>query len=382
MKLIVRSGAGEGTELEPTTDRLVMGRDETCDLVLDDDRASRQHAALERLPDGGYQVVDLGSTNGTFVNDARISAPVALTPGTEIRIGSTVIAVEGAPAGATVIEGAPTATVIGAPAAPGAEPGVAAPPPPPTPSRIVRLQRGMKRWKWAAIGLGVAALAGLGAALGLVFTGGSSTLEVVTQQVTAPAVTLVETVVVTEEAGSETVPEDTVPDDGSGEAPPDEGGEDDGEDGGVEPSPDEIALIAHIPDAIWSLGCWPPSAAALDIDGVVTGVGCGGENGSPEVMYRQFSSSEEMTREYDNIVDDFGIARDTGDCVADADAESSWNDESGTPSGRLLCAALDGAHLLLWTHDELAIFSTIIVDGETQEARQQAYDLWLEAGPQ
>jgi ABC-type multidrug transport system ATPase subunit len=57
---------------------LRIGRAPDNDLVLDDLLVSRYHAELRQLPDGGYQIADLGSQNGTFVNGRQVSAqPIA-----------------------------------------------------------------------------------------------------------------------------------------------------------------------------------------------------------------------------------------------------------------------------------------------------------------
>ena len=57
---------------------LRIGRAPDNDLVLDDLLVSRYHAELRQLPDGGYEIADLGSQNGTFVNGRRVSArPIA-----------------------------------------------------------------------------------------------------------------------------------------------------------------------------------------------------------------------------------------------------------------------------------------------------------------
>jgi hypothetical protein len=69
-----------------------IGRASDCDLVLADGRVSRYHARL-RPRDGVIVLTDLGSTNGTFVNDQRI-AEVVLGEGDRIRLGETQLAVE------------------------------------------------------------------------------------------------------------------------------------------------------------------------------------------------------------------------------------------------------------------------------------------------
>lgn len=55
----------------PLTERVTIGRAEDCDVVVDDERISTQHAELLQNADGSIQVFDLNSESGTFVNGAR-----------------------------------------------------------------------------------------------------------------------------------------------------------------------------------------------------------------------------------------------------------------------------------------------------------------------
>ena len=65
-----------------------IGRSKTADVPLPDDKkASRNHARLERDGDR-WVIVDLSSTNGTYVNGERVEQK-KLSPGDEIRIGNT-----------------------------------------------------------------------------------------------------------------------------------------------------------------------------------------------------------------------------------------------------------------------------------------------------
>src|SRR4051794_41606089 len=77
----------EGREVECTPDA-VIGREGT-DIVLQDPEVSRRHAAI-RVQGEDVAIEDLGSTNGTFVNDQRIEGTRALRDGDTVRFGNTV----------------------------------------------------------------------------------------------------------------------------------------------------------------------------------------------------------------------------------------------------------------------------------------------------
>lgn len=69
---------------------MLVGRAPECEIRVDDTYASQQHARLFGRT-GGWYVEDLGSTNGTFVNDQRLGAPAMVQPGDKIRVGTTVL---------------------------------------------------------------------------------------------------------------------------------------------------------------------------------------------------------------------------------------------------------------------------------------------------
>ena len=68
----------------------LIGRDEQAQVSLSHPAASRRHAEIRLRHGGGAMVVDLGSTNGTYVNGARIKRKL-LHEGDRIRIGSVVV---------------------------------------------------------------------------------------------------------------------------------------------------------------------------------------------------------------------------------------------------------------------------------------------------
>jgi type II secretory ATPase GspE/PulE/Tfp pilus assembly ATPase PilB-like protein/pSer/pThr/pTyr-binding forkhead associated (FHA) protein len=80
-------------------DRIVIGRNPDCDIPIIDERASRRHCAIQSDGRGGWVVRDLGSRNGTKVNDKRVEeAP--LKPGDVIKVGSHEFLVEREPGSA------------------------------------------------------------------------------------------------------------------------------------------------------------------------------------------------------------------------------------------------------------------------------------------
>jgi S1-C subfamily serine protease len=89
--LSIRSGPQTGRILEVAKDRFVIGRDADCDLALvDDDKISRKHAAITAR-EGRFVVQDLGSTNGTYVDEERIVAPTEIHTGDSIKVGDTLL---------------------------------------------------------------------------------------------------------------------------------------------------------------------------------------------------------------------------------------------------------------------------------------------------
>jgi len=70
---------------------VTLGRSSTNDIPLSDRTLSRVHARLEQAEGGFLRVVDLGSRNGTMVNNIRIADPLTLKPGDRIQLGETVI---------------------------------------------------------------------------------------------------------------------------------------------------------------------------------------------------------------------------------------------------------------------------------------------------
>ncbi|HET7722577.1 MAG TPA: FHA domain-containing protein, partial [Acidimicrobiales bacterium] len=71
-------------------DELTVGRAGGCQITLDDTFVSQLHARVFRR-DGQLWVEDLGSTNGTFLNRKKISAPVSMRKGDRLQIGKTVM---------------------------------------------------------------------------------------------------------------------------------------------------------------------------------------------------------------------------------------------------------------------------------------------------
>lgn len=103
--LLAETGPLAGQRFQLDTE-LVVGR-VAGDVVLSDPKVSSRHARFRVLQDGGLEVEDLESTNGTHVAGARIEGVTALSDGDTVRIGATEFTVALDQAAATVIEPEP-----------------------------------------------------------------------------------------------------------------------------------------------------------------------------------------------------------------------------------------------------------------------------------
>ena len=79
-----------GTIIPLGSTQIVIGRSPSSTLVLEDEYASSQHARLTPA-DGRWWIEDLGSRNGTFVDDERLTSPRELNVGDIVRIGQTTL---------------------------------------------------------------------------------------------------------------------------------------------------------------------------------------------------------------------------------------------------------------------------------------------------
>lgn len=83
--LIAHSGPNAGARFLLDSDTTTAGRHPDADIFLDDVTVSRKHVQFVRTP-GGFEVVDTGSLNGTYVNQDRVDN-VLLKNGSEVQIG-------------------------------------------------------------------------------------------------------------------------------------------------------------------------------------------------------------------------------------------------------------------------------------------------------
>src|SRR5579863_3440008 len=86
-RLVAAEGSSGPFELG--ADEVAIGSAPDNDLVVGDPTVSRRHARITRL-DKRLRLTDLGATNGTYVNGVRVSEPVDLNDGDEVRLGAAV----------------------------------------------------------------------------------------------------------------------------------------------------------------------------------------------------------------------------------------------------------------------------------------------------
>jgi hypothetical protein len=86
--LVVKAGPDAGRRLDLDEDNAI-GRDTRCQITLNDDYVSRQHARV-KLESGQFVIYDIGSSTGTFVNGRQVQR-LMLYDGAEIRLGNTTM---------------------------------------------------------------------------------------------------------------------------------------------------------------------------------------------------------------------------------------------------------------------------------------------------
>ncbi len=74
-----------------------IGRSNECDIVIDSSLVSRLHAKLRKLPDGKVMLIDLGSTNGTYLNGQRVHGTAQVQPGDTVIVGRNVLSLDQGP---------------------------------------------------------------------------------------------------------------------------------------------------------------------------------------------------------------------------------------------------------------------------------------------
>jgi predicted component of type VI protein secretion system len=110
--LKVTEGNASGSAI-PLEQELVIGRSTPgLGSLGGDSEISRVHARVYHDASGQLMVEDLGSTNGTFVNGARISSPTTLRAGDQVRVGQTTLGVEGGAAEGATAVGQPIPPVV------------------------------------------------------------------------------------------------------------------------------------------------------------------------------------------------------------------------------------------------------------------------------
>jgi FHA domain len=91
-KLFVLDERGRKTATHRLNGTLQIGRAQTCQIRLNDNYISQLHAKISERS-GAWVVEDLGSTNGTYLNQRKVTVPTEISPGDRIRVGKTVLEV-------------------------------------------------------------------------------------------------------------------------------------------------------------------------------------------------------------------------------------------------------------------------------------------------
>src|SRR5881397_2927893 len=95
LTVIVQEKGGEQKRLEFDKPEVTIGRVQGNDIILPKGNVSKRHSRIV-LKDGKFIIVDLKSTNGTYVNGRKITSPLVIKSSDKIYIGDFILAVEDA----------------------------------------------------------------------------------------------------------------------------------------------------------------------------------------------------------------------------------------------------------------------------------------------
>jgi len=88
-KLVISEGPNAGVSVPLNAQPILLGRGADATIRLDDDYVSTRHARF--VPHGeDWFIEDLGSTNGTYIGSQRITSPMAVAIGVQVRVGKTI----------------------------------------------------------------------------------------------------------------------------------------------------------------------------------------------------------------------------------------------------------------------------------------------------
>lgn len=91
--ITIITGGRAGDKLVVDSDLVLIGRASDCDLIIDDEYSSNYHARLSRNGDQWF-LEDLGSTNGTFIENSRVHSSTTVQTRDPIRIGKTIFTLQ------------------------------------------------------------------------------------------------------------------------------------------------------------------------------------------------------------------------------------------------------------------------------------------------
>jgi hypothetical protein len=91
-KVVVLDANGGRVSTHRLSGTIQVGRGPNCDIRPDDTYVSQAHARISNR-NGAWVVEDLGSTNGTYLNQRKVTGPAGISPGDRIRVGKTVLEV-------------------------------------------------------------------------------------------------------------------------------------------------------------------------------------------------------------------------------------------------------------------------------------------------